>query len=382
MKILFVSMPSIHVIRWIQNLDSTSHELYWYDILEKGELNSTIELTKITNRKKRKLPYFKGEYFLSKNYPRFYQFIRPVLEKTEDEILTEIINEIQPDLVHSFEMQSCSYPILKTMQKFSNLKWLYSCWGSDLFYYQDFNYHKKKISNVLKRIDYLHTDCKRDILIAEKLGFEGVSFGSIPGGGGFELVKLSELKRPVSDRKTILVKGYEHNLGRGLNCVKALQELQPLLLKKDLNVTVFGAHQSVIDYIIDNKLPFKYFDRHQLKHQEILELMGKALVYIGNSKSDGMPNTLLEAIVMGAFPVQSNPGGVTSEIIENGKNGLLIENPESVVEIINTIQSLLQNDTLILNSFNHNKNIAQSKLEYATIQQKIITLYNQIEKNI
>jgi glycosyltransferase involved in cell wall biosynthesis len=110
--------------------------------------------------------------------------------------------------------------------------------------------------------------------------------------------------------------------------------------------------------------------------------MGKALVYIGNSKSDGMPNTLLEAIVMGAFPVQSNPGGVTSEIIENGKNGLLIENPESVVEIINTIQSLLQNDTLILNSFNHNKNIAQSKLEYATIQQKIITLYNQIEKNI
>ena len=50
--------------------------------------------------------------------------------------LEKIIREIQPDIIHSFEMQSCSYPILKTMNKFPNNKWLYSCWGSDLFYYQ------------------------------------------------------------------------------------------------------------------------------------------------------------------------------------------------------------------------------------------------------
>ena len=55
-----------------------------------------------------------------------------------------------------------------------------------------------------------------------------------------------------------------------------------------------------------------------------------------------MSNTLLEAIVMGAFPIQLNPGGVTSEIIENGNNGLLIENPDSVLGIIITVQSLLQ----------------------------------------
>ncbi len=45
---------------------------------------------------------------------------------------------------------------------------------------------------------------------------------------------------------------------------------------------------------------------------------------------------------MGAFPIQLNPGGVISEIIENGNNGLLIENPDSVLGIIITVQSLLQ----------------------------------------
>jgi glycosyltransferase involved in cell wall biosynthesis len=373
-------MPSIHVIRWIQNLESTSHELYWYDILEKGELNTTIDLIKITNRKKRKLPYFKGEYFLYKNYPRFYQLIRPVLEKTEDEILTEIINEIQPNVVHSFEMQSCSYPILKTMQKFSNLKWLYSCWGNDLYYYKNFKVHRNTIIKVLKRVNYIHTDCQRDFEMAKSLGFNGDFLGVIPGGTGYKLDELQKFKMPVGQRKIILVKGYEHIFGRGLNIIKALEEIIDEI--KDYQVVVFAAHSIVIEYIKLKKLPFNTIDRHGLKHDEVLELMGKALVYIGNSISDGMSNTLLEAIVMGAFPIQSNPGGVTSEIIENGKNGLLIENPDSVLEIIITIQSLLQNDTLILNSFINNQNISKTKLDYEHIQQKIITLYDQIGKNI
>ena len=74
---------------------------------------------------------------------------------------------------------------------------------------------------------------------------------------------------------------------------------------------------NVIDYIKNNNLPYVVYDRHGLSHSDILTIMGKSLLYIGNSISDGMPNTLLEAIVMGAFPIQSNPGKVTEEIIEH-----------------------------------------------------------------
>ena len=46
---------------------------------------------------------------------------------------------------------------------------------------------------------------------------------------------------------------------------------------------VFAAHSIVIEYIKLKKLPFNTIDRHGLKHDEVIELMGKALVYIGNS---------------------------------------------------------------------------------------------------
>ena len=134
MKILFVSMPSVHVIRWIENLKDTNHELYWFDILNRGKLETLDSVRQFTDWKKRKLPYIKGEHFLRKNIPFLYQKIIPYLEITVNEALENIILEIQPDVIHSFEMQSCSYPILATMKSQPNITWLYSCWGNDLYY--------------------------------------------------------------------------------------------------------------------------------------------------------------------------------------------------------------------------------------------------------
>ena len=133
MKILFVSMPSVHVIRWIENLKETNHELYWFDVLGRGKLDTIDSVIQFTNWKKRKIGSIKGEYFLSKKIPFLYEKIVPFLELTTNEVLEKVITEIQPDVIHSFEMQSCSYSIFKTMEKHPKIKWLYSCWGNDLF---------------------------------------------------------------------------------------------------------------------------------------------------------------------------------------------------------------------------------------------------------
>ena len=187
MKILFLSMPSIHAVRWIENLSEAGYDLYCFDVLGKGELPTTIPIQQITDWKKRKLPYIKGEHFLSKKLPALYDKIQPFLEVTTNQKFEQLLQEIKPDVVHSFEMQSCSYAILETMQKYPKIKWLYSCWGSDLFYYQNQVKHLAKIKAVLKRINYLHTDCERDFTIAKELGFTQKHVGVIPGGGGFHL---------------------------------------------------------------------------------------------------------------------------------------------------------------------------------------------------
>lgn len=382
MKILFISMHSVHTIRWLENLQDAGHELYWFDVLNRGSLNTIDSVTQFTGWSKRKLPYIKGEYLVSKKWSSFYNKIQPFLEVTADEKLHEIINEIKPDLIHSFEMQGCSYPIVKTMKQFPKLKWLYSCWGNDLYYYQNQTKHLLKIKAVLDRINYLHTDCDRDFKIAKELGFKGKHVGVIPGGTGYKLEAFEAFKLPVETRKIILVKGYHHFFGRGLVLVKALALIQKEIDSIGLQVVVFGAHPIVVDYINTNRLPFEVYDRNGLKHEEVLKLMGKSVIYLGNSLSDGMPNTLLEAIIMGAFPIQSNPGNVTSEIIVHGENGYLIENPEDIDTISNLIVQIMKNIKLTESAFVINQNIAKIRLEYSLNQEKIVNMYKQIENEL
>ena len=375
MKILFVSMPSIHAKRWIENLENTNFQLFWFDILNK-ETFEVRNVTQFTNWNKRKIPYIKGEYFLSKKMPFIYTVIQPFLEVTISEAFEQIIAKVKPDVIHSFEMQSCSYPLLKVMNKYPQIKWVYSCWGNDLFYFKNLKEHKSKIKNVLERVNYLHTDCARDFELAKQLGFKGTHVGVIPGGGGFKLNEFTPFKKPLNDRKIILVKGYEHTFGRALNVVKALEQLSEAL--QEYKIVVFGAHEKVINYIEENNLLFKYYHRQELSNNGLLELMGKSLLYIGNSISDGMPNTLLEAIIMGAFPIQSNPGGATEEIITHNNNGFIISNPNDVFEIKLLIERAIKNKELIKSAYFENKQIAEIKLNYDVNRQKIINLYKYV----
>ena len=366
-------MPSIHAIRWIENLKDTTFELYWFDVLGKGKLETVEKIEQFTDWKQRKIQHIKGEYFISRKLPFLSNILQPFLEVTANEKLEKIIKEIQPDIIHSFEMQSCSYPILKTMNKFPELKWFYSCWGSDLYYYKNFKDHNSKIQKVLKRVNYLHTDCERDFRLAQQLGFLGQHLGVIPGGTGYDLEDLKCYKSNICERNIILVKGYQHLFGRGLNSIKALEKLQNET--KNLSIVIFGAHRAVIEYVNKHQLPFQVYDRHELAQDELLKIMGKSLIYIGNSISDGMPNTLLEAIVMGAFPIQSNPGGVTKEIIHHGKNGLLIKDPENVNEIKDLILQAISNPIMIQKAIEINIEIADRKLNCKVNNTKVINIY-------
>lgn len=373
MKILFISMPSIHASRWIENLKNTDNELFWFDVTNKGAINTLQNVNQFVGWKQRKTPNFKGEYKLSKKFPNVYSKIKQLFEVTENEALEKIILEIKPDLIHSFEMQHCSYPIVKTMNKFPLIKWLYSCWGNDLYYYKDFKNHNKKIKVVLQRINYLHTDCQRDFFLAKELGFSGKHVGVIPGGSGYHIDEFIKYKTPIANRNIILVKGYQLQFGRAINVIKTFQNLQENT--NNYEIVVFGAHKEVIDYVKNNNLDFKTFHRNELSQLEVMQLMGKSLLYIGNNISDGMPNTLLEAIIMNAFPIQSNPGNATAEIINDGINGLLIDDPSNIKSIENALIQALNDKERLEQAAIINTKIAMKRLDYSKIQSKIVDLY-------
>jgi glycosyltransferase involved in cell wall biosynthesis len=353
--------------------------VYWFDIVD-GSPTTRLPWVQKINGWKRKYPNLKGRYFIKNRLP----FLTHLLDRNVAIEFEKVLLQIRPDLVHSFVLYIACSPILKVMQRHKSLKWAYSSWGSDLFYFQNNKKHLEDIKTVLQRVDFLFTDCKRDISIAKQHGFNGNVLGVFPGGGGFNYNENDGFIKPVSNRSAILIKGYQGRSGKAIEVIKAMEILAKEL--KGFSVVVFGADREVEDYILKKGLnkvfKIKILTKNNfLPHKEILELMGKALIYIGNSNSDGMPNTLLEAIAMGAFPIQSNPGGASAEVINHGKNGFLIEDCNDSEEIKNHILNAINNSQLLNDAFSINQSKIKPQYERSLIASQVLSAYKSIISN-
>ena len=155
-----------------------------------------------TNWTKRKIKPLKGETFLKKYFPNINEKIQPLLKVTAAEKLKDLIEEIQPDVVHSMELQSESYPLI-TVRKKIKFNWICSTWGSDIYHYYNESFHKKRINKLLSQLDFLFTDNLRDIALAQEYGFKGKALGSFPGGGGFEVNET--FIQPIENRAPMQV---------------------------------------------------------------------------------------------------------------------------------------------------------------------------------
>jgi glycosyltransferase involved in cell wall biosynthesis len=376
MKILMVSIPTLHFFRWANQLQDAGHEVYWFDI--SGMSQSVSKISWIQQKVDWKLKWdYPGRILVKNKFPKLYKFIQQFNEKDTAKTFENYLNEIQPDVVHSFALYLSCSPIIEVMEKNPTQKWIYSSWGSDLFYFQKEPTYLKDIKRVLPRINYLFTDCKRDYEIAKQYGFSGDFLGVFPGGGGFELNEMETYKLPISQRKTILIKGFQGRSGRAIPVLKTIATLKEELLNYE--IVVFGSDPQTFEYVTNSEL--KNWNNFQIlgkiPHEEVLKLMGKSLIYIGNSNSDGMPNTMLEAIFMGAFPIQSNPGDSTAELIQNGVNGLLIEDCEDEEKIKEIVIHAVNNC-----NFEKAESLNQveivPKLHYLKVKNEVISIYKKL----
>jgi glycosyltransferase involved in cell wall biosynthesis len=372
MKIVLVSMPNLHFFRWTDQLKDSGHEVYWFDISGMSPKVEKINWVQQKVNWKLKINYW-GRSFVKKHFPKVYKFVQKYNEKNTALTFEYYLNQIQPDVVHSFALYVSCAPIISVMEKKTNLKWIYSSWGSDLFYFQNFTESLNDIKRVLPRVDYLFTDCKRDYAIAKSYGFTGRFLGVFPGGGGFDLVSMEAFKLPYKKRKIILIKGFQGRSGRVIPVFKAIEKLQKELM--NYQIVVFGTDVEAFSYLESSALlgwdNFKAVGK--IAHVEVLQLMGKSLIYIGNSNSDGMPNTMLEALCMGVFPIQSNPGNATAELIQDGINGLLIEDCEDVTSIEKLVL-----ESLYIDFEKINNDLLIRSLDIIIIENKVQAIYKTI----
>lgn len=234
-------------------------------------------------------------------------------------ILCRIEERFSPHIVHALELTNAGYVALRAFANTENrFKLISTNWGSDIHWFSRFPKHRKRLSELLRVSDAYSCECHRDVELAKDLGFSGEVLPVIPNAGGFSHMKSS--LSSTEDRKLILVKGYQNWAGRANIALSALS-----LLRQELDgyrVVVFSANLSTIFFarrklrsLGENLVIHRKFS---LSHEQVLALFSQARIYVGLSVTDGISTSMLEAMAMGAIPVQTSTSCCDEWFSESG----------------------------------------------------------------
>ena len=388
MRILFVTLgESIHAARWIKQLQGQHWDIHVFPHSAYDGIHPELEdLTfhTLVQPPNQNISATVRQTGISWPLPRGRRRSTAVLQSfdyfKQPARLARVIRSLQPDLIHSLEMQRCSYLTLASRKLLNGHplpRWIYSSWGSDIFFFGRRPDHQPRIREVLSSCDYFIADCQRDVQLAKDFGLRGEVLGVFPASGGFELARMRRLGSglPSSSRKVIVLKGYQDDEwgGRALNALEALRLSATQL--RGFEVIIFSATGEVKSRANDiaRETGIELSILPSSPNDDIVKLMGRARIAIGIGLTDGSPVSLLEAMIMGAFPIQADTVS-TGEWIRDGENGFLVpaEKPETIAL---AIQRALVDDELVEQAASLNTTIADQRLDQHALRPRIVEMY-------
>ena len=225
-------------------------------------------------------------------------------------LLRKLVNRSNPHYVHAMEFQNAGYICLKAFEKHElrGAHLISSNWGSDIYWFSRFPRHRRKIERLLSITDFYSAECIRDVGLARDLGYNGKVKKITPNSGVFTKRDLSVQLTPFNERKTIAVKGYQSWAGRAKLAMRAIEELKDEL--HGCEIIVFSCNRSIVrlskKISIRTGLSIKTHKKGSLPREDVLKILAKSKIYLGVSKTDGISTSMLEAMAMGAIPVQTN----------------------------------------------------------------------------
>jgi glycosyltransferase involved in cell wall biosynthesis len=302
------------------------------------------------------------------------------------EWLVRLIHDIHPDIIHSQTFFGAGYLTLDAKHVFEKIYpksqfpiWIASNWGIDISFYGRLNWHKPKIEAVLAECDCYTCECERDVMLAHSYGFRGRVLPVLPIGGGFNLAHIRKMRRrsPTSTRRMIIIKGYQNVVGRASVALRACELAADVL--QEYEIVVILADNEIIPVLAEltteaTAIPTRVVSN--VGYDEILDLYGQARVYLGLSAADGISTSLLEAMAMGAFPIQSNTSCADEWVID-GETAFLVH-PDDSLDVANALRQAVVDDALVDRAATINMQTVDDHLDESVIETRIAAIYSDI----
>ena len=298
--------------------------------------------------------------------------------------LNRIVNKIKPDAVHALRIPfegmlgaqlSAKYPLAV------------SIWGNDLTLHAKGSWMMGEITKAtLRRADALAADAARDIRLGKLWGFsEKKQTLVIPGNGGISLSDirliaedgLSGLNWLPRDHHIIInPRGFRPGSVRNDTFFKSI----PYVLAKVPN-TLFlccsmAGQPEALEWVRQLKIEKSVILLPTLKQTDLWPLFARAEASVSVSQHDGTPNSLLEAMSLGCFPIAGDIESVREWIVP-GENGILID-PDSPEQLANAILCAIGNESLREQAAEKNRQLILTRAEKSVVSASLAAFYRQL----
>lgn len=296
--------------------------------------------------------------------------------------LAVLVEEIQPDLLHAMRIPYEGMVAAMALKNIAELPMLLSVWGNDFTMHAPSTPFMSRYTRLaLMRTDALHTDCGRDMRLAEKWGFNPAKPAVVlPGAGGVQLdVFYSDIdERQEGSGKSIKVinpRGFRAYVRNDI-FFRAI----PLVLDKDPAIRFIcpamadepQAWRSVQELGID--MAVELLPRQS--RPGMASLYRKAEVSVSPSLHDGTPNTLLEAMACGCFPIAGDIESI-HEWIQPGINGLLFD-PNDPKSLADAILYASEQFDLRVSAAKYNTRLIAERAEYWRVMREAEEFYQRL----
>ena len=240
------------------------------------------------------------------------------------------------DVIHFHEMQSGGYPLRHVPNgQIGKRLVVYTPYGSDLFWFQKYPQHRRKISAILRLTDAIFPECERDLVIAKELGFRGKELNTLPASGWRQIAENPNL--PFTQRNKVVIKAYGGKWGEIEKVISVLSQSKSLLETYELHFvsTSIITAMRIRTQFRSSPLRLVIHRKYSLSFEDMLRLFSEAKYYIALSKSDGFPASLFEAVSNGAIPIQSNTACIPKSLEEISPENFISPNhPMKIIELL------------------------------------------------
>lgn len=311
------------------------------------------------------------------------QWLGPLTIPSSASKLRRFIQKVQPDLIHAMRI-----PYEGMLTAYANvgarssrpIPFIVSVWGNDFTLHAPSTPLMKSYTKfVLQKIDALHADTNRDIQLAREWGFPEEKLSLVaPGNGGVR----SDVFYPPHEltKKPIIInpRGVRPYV-RNDSFFKAI----PLVLAKfpeaKFLCTSMQGEAQAMKWINELNISHAVELLPAFEYKKMGDLFRSAQIVVSPSIHDGAPNSLIEAMACGCFPVAGDLESIR-EWITHGQNGLLFDSNDAQ-SIADAILLGLEREDLRRDAAGFNANLISAKADYEMNMRKVEEFYNSIIRN-